>query len=170
GQHRPPDRPLHLGSIKSNIGHTQAAAGVAGIIKLAGSLAHGRLPRTLHLDAPSPHVDWTTGNVSLLTHPAPWPATPDRPRCAAISAFGISGTNAHLILEEPPAETIEPDAHEPDARKPDARRPDAQEADARDSDEATPGVLPWVLGAHSAAALRAQAARLADHLAAAAGG
>jgi len=170
GRDRPAERPLHLGSVKSNIGHTQAAAGIAGIIKLISGMAHGRLPKTLHIDTPTPHVDWDTGAVALLTDSTDWPDAPGRPRRAAISGFGISGTNAHLILEEPPAETIEPDAHEPDARKPDARRPDAQEADARDSDEATPGVLPWVLGAHSAAALRAQAARLADHLAAAAGG
>ncbi|CAO5257634.1 Spectinabilin polyketide synthase system protein NorB [Frankia sp. AgKG'84/4] len=114
------------------------------------ALRHGQLPATLHVDAPSPHVDWTSGAVRLLTDPVDWPAAAatDRPRRAAISAFGISGTNAHLILEEPPAE--------PD--------PTAAHASAPRSD--VPAVLPWVLGAHSAAALRAQATRLAERVAA----
>ncbi|WP_433281413.1 type I polyketide synthase [Micromonospora sp. CA-244673] len=142
GQNR--DEPLWLGSIKSNIGHTQAAAGVAGIIKMVEALRHGVLPKTLHAEQPSPHVDWSSGAVGLLTEARPWPQREGAPRRAAVSSFGISGTNAHLIVEQAPADTPAEDA------------PDGGTAPA------VP--LPWLLSAKTPTALRAQAARLADHL------
>ncbi|MFI6575113.1 type I polyketide synthase [Nocardiopsis sp. NPDC050513] len=146
GRERPADRPLWLGSLKSNVGHTQAAAGVAGLIKLVLSLRHGTLPRTLHADDPTPHVDWSSGAVRLLTGQRDWSRT-DRPRRAAVSSFGMSGTNAHLIVEQAPSDD----------------RASAAAEEAPRSDRPS-GPLPWVLSGRGEAALRAQAERLAEHL------
>ncbi|WUI04265.1 SDR family NAD(P)-dependent oxidoreductase [Spirillospora sp. NBC_00431] len=142
GRDRDPGRPLLLGSVKSNIGHTQAAAGVAGVIKMIEAMRHGRLPATLHVDEPTPHVDWSDGTVELLTTPTAWPDNP-HPRRAAVSSFGISGTNAHLILEAAPP--TDDDTHDTDT-------PPATET------------IPWIISAKSEDALKAQAERLAAHV------
>ena len=137
GQNR--DRPLLLGSLKSNLGHTQAAAGVAGVIKMVLAMRHGLAPRTLHIDKPSAHVDWDSGSVELLTDEVAWPEV-GRPRRAAVSSFGVSGTNAHVILEQPSAPT-----------------PVQTSADGLVD---PPGQVPWVVSAKSEPALNAQVRRL----------
>ncbi|WP_328879728.1 type I polyketide synthase [Streptomyces sp. NBC_00299] len=142
GQAHTNEQPLWLGSLKSNIGHTQAAAGVGGVIKMIQAMRHGVLPATLHSDEPSPLIDWDTGNVRLLHTPQPWPDT-GRPRRAAVSSFGISGTNAHVILEQPPTEETAASEREP---------------------EATGTAVAVPLSARTPNALRDQARRLTDHL------
>lgn len=107
GRERPTNRPLWLGTVKSNLAHTQGAAGAAGIMKLVLALQHGRLPKTLHAEHPSSKIDWGIGAVKLLTEAVPWIAG-DRTRRGAVSAFGISGTNAHIIIEEAPPQQTEP--------------------------------------------------------------
>ncbi|MCM3887614.1 beta-ketoacyl synthase N-terminal-like domain-containing protein, partial [Frankia sp. R82] len=153
GQDRPRDRPLRLGSLKSNVGHSQAAAGVCGVIKMVQALRHELLPPTLHVREPSPHVDWSAGAVTLLTESAPWPRRPHgRPRRAGISAFGISGTNAHVLIEEAPAEDAPEDA------PPEATIP------ATGGGCAPGRPVGVVLSGRTEAALRAAAGRLAAHL------
>ncbi|MGW5612156.1 type I polyketide synthase, partial [Streptomyces sp. NPDC003753] len=142
GRDRPVDQPLWLGSLKSNIGHAQAAAGVGGVIKMVEAMRHGTLPRTLHVQEPSPHVDWEAGAVRLLTEARPWPQT-GRPRRAGVSSFGFGGTNAHLIIEEAVTEAT----------------------DEPPTDTRPLPVVPWFVSGRDEAALRAQAVRLRDHLA-----
>ncbi|WP_455681710.1 type I polyketide synthase [Streptomyces tsukubensis] len=157
GQDRDADRPLWLGSVKSNIGHTQAAAGVAGVIKMVMAMRHGTLPPTLHADRPTPEVDWERGTVRLLSEEQPWHSTDDRLLRAAVSSFGISGTNAHVVLEHPPAEE---DAAVDETET--ADEPPTETGVISDSTGAE--VLPWLLSARGADALREQAQRLREHL------
>ncbi|KIZ15988.1 type I polyketide synthase [Streptomyces natalensis] len=138
GRDRDPERPLLLGSVKSNLGHTQAAAGAAGLIKMILAMRHGVLPRTLHVEAPSSHVDWSSGALQLLTEPQEWPKA-DRPWRAGVSSFAISGTNAHIILEQPPA---------------------AEEPEDEEGPHTSPSAVPWLVSAKSEEALTAQLDRI----------
>ncbi|MEU4173849.1 type I polyketide synthase [Streptomyces sp. NPDC026589] len=159
GAARPAGQPLLIGSLKSNIGHTQAAAGVAGVIKMVHAMRHGTVPGTLHLDGPTPHVDWSAGTVHPVAANTPWPER-EGPRRAAVSSFGISGTNAHVILEEPVEEAVaERDEEHAAYASPRRERPAGEH----------PVPLPWVVSGHTPAALRAQAGRLREHLARAPG-
>uniref|UniRef100_UPI00066E12AF type I polyketide synthase n=1 Tax=Streptomyces sp. SBT349 TaxID=1580539 RepID=UPI00066E12AF len=139
GEGRDAEWPLWLGSIKSNIGHAQAAAGVAGVIKMVMAMRHGLLPRTLHVEEPSEHIDWSSGALRLLTDSVKWERN-EHPRRAGVSGFGISGTNAHVIVEEAPE----------------------QEAGAVEvaEDPAPGGVVPLVVSGRSGGALVGQAGRV----------
>ncbi|MGW3993309.1 SDR family NAD(P)-dependent oxidoreductase [Amycolatopsis sp. NPDC004772] len=137
------ETPLWLGSVKSIVGHTQAASGVAGVIKMIQSLRHGQLPATLHVDAPTPQVDWSAGSIELLTEGREWPRN-GHPRRGAISAFGASGTNAHMILEEAPEDLV------------------SEKAGSNPPFHSRPSVVPLVVSAATAASLAAQAGRLAE--------
>nr|WP_323178425.1 type I polyketide synthase [Micromonospora lupini] len=148
GQDRPTDQPLYLGSVKSNIGHTQAAAGAAGIIKMIYALRHATLPASLHIDEPTPHVDWSTGTIRLLTHTTDWPQH-QRPRRAGISAFGVSGTNAHVILEQAPDPTT--------TTNPD---PDPAATDTAGNENTSPWPTTWLLSARDTHGLHRQATTL----------
>nr|WP_275311592.1 ketoacyl-synthetase C-terminal extension domain-containing protein [Streptomyces yunnanensis] len=140
GRHRGDRPPLLVGAVKSNLAHTQAAAGVAGVVKMVLAMRHSTLPRTLHIGTATPRVDWAQGGVELLTSAVPWPRD-GRPRRAGVSAFGVGGTNAHVILEDP-----------------------GPDPDTEPGDRAVPPLLAWTLSGRTEQALSAQAAALHAYL------
>ncbi|GDY48082.1 hypothetical protein SANT12839_089640 [Streptomyces antimycoticus] len=145
GESRPEGQPVWLGSLKSNIGHTQAAAGAGAVIKMVMAMRHGIMPKTLHVEVPTPHVDWSSGGVALLAEQRAWPED-GQPRRAGISSFGMSGTNAHAIIEQaPPQEPV-------------------SATDDADIEETASQPISWLVSARSEEALRAQAARLREHV------
>ncbi|MFD8825910.1 SDR family NAD(P)-dependent oxidoreductase, partial [Streptomyces sp. NPDC059605] len=148
GSHR-----LFLGSAKSNLGHTQAAAGIVGVMKMVLALQHETLPRTLHAEEPSPHIDWAASGLTLLQEARPWPHEEGRTRRTGVSAFGIGGTNAHVVLEEAPQQRVDAPSGEPGAVPVSA------------SASASVGAWPLLLSGYDEEALRAQAGRWADWLA-----
>ncbi|MEU6767616.1 SDR family NAD(P)-dependent oxidoreductase [Streptomyces sp. NPDC046853] len=156
GHHRKNDQPLYLGSLKSNIGHSQAAAGVGGVIKMVQAMRHGTMPRTLHVDEPTPHIDWDSAAMELLVEERPWSPVGERPARAAVSSFGISGTNAHVILEAAESTAV----HDRSGSKADATAATEVVREGEPGGSSLP--LPWALSARSADGLRAQARRLLD--------
>ncbi|MFX4295405.1 beta-ketoacyl synthase N-terminal-like domain-containing protein, partial [Streptomyces bohaiensis] len=160
GQGHTWERPLLLGSVKSNIGHAQGAAGGASVIKAIMALKHGVVPASLNISEPSSHVDWDAGAVELVTESTPWPQVP-RPRRIGVSSFGISGTNVHMILEQAPTDRAD------EADGPEEARPaDGTRAEDTPAEDATAVPVPLLVSAKSEDALRAGAARVRDHIAA----
>ncbi|KMS65830.1 hypothetical protein ACH49_30225, partial [Streptomyces leeuwenhoekii] len=153
GKDRPAGRPVWLGSVKSNIGHTQAAAGAAGLIKMVMAVQRGTLPPTLHVEKPTTHIDWSDGRMALVTDPTPWPET-GQPRRGGISSFGVSGTNAHAIIEQAPPEEDGPGAEHLEGERQDTGR--------RAPLNGVP--LPVVVSARTEQALEDQLRRLQAHL------
>ncbi|MFC3263223.1 type I polyketide synthase, partial [Streptomyces xanthochromogenes] len=150
GRGRSAERPLYLGSLKSNIGHAQAASGVGGVIKMVQAMRHGMLPRTLHAEEPTPMVDWSSGTIELLTRERDWPASDARARRASVSSFGFGGTNAHVILEEAPSEVTPAEAES----APDKVDTALENVPADQAPAPRIPVVPWVLSGRSVEALR----------------
>ncbi|MET8102007.1 beta-ketoacyl synthase N-terminal-like domain-containing protein [Streptomyces sp. NPDC005236] len=164
GQNRDKDKPLWLGSLKSNLGHAQAAAGVGGVIKAVMAVRHGHLPKTLHVTEPSHHVDWSAGAVRVLAEGREWTRA-DGPRRAGVSSFGVSGTNAHVVLEEAPPQ--EQEQEQPELQGQPESREQSERQDGRGPETGVVGgLVPWTVSGRTAKALRQQAAKLRDFAAA----
>ncbi|MFE2376600.1 type I polyketide synthase [Streptomyces sp. NPDC059398] len=162
GQGRADDQPVWLGSVKSNIGHTQAGAGIAGVIKLVLALQHQQMPQTLHAEQPSPHIDWSAGDVELLSEARPWPLG-ERVRRGGVSSFGVSGTNAHVIVEEAPAEESAEDSADADGADGEDTAP--EDVGGPTAEPILQGAGAWLVSARSAEGLVAQAGRLREWVA-----